>query len=257
MLEYTSEELFEFLLQEAEANFSGWDFSYIQGREDQAPLSWSYVSECLYRVRKASALLDMDTGGGEIFSRFAPFPTVTFATEAYPPNIPIARSRLEPLGVQVVPLEEEEPRQLPFESQAFDLVLNRHGYYWAPEIARILRPGGVFLTQQVGNRNDIGIRVLLGAPDAVPIENWDDLASATRAFQEAGLKVTKSLEEIYPQRFYDVGALVYQLKAVPWQIPDFNVRGYFECLKSIHRQIRQDGYVEVLEHRFLLIAEKP
>lgn len=255
-INFSSDDLFEFLLQEVEAHFSGWDFSYIDGREADVPLRWSYVSESLLRVRKSRALLDMDTGGGELFSRFAPFPPVTFATEAYVPNIPIARARLEPLGVQVVPLTDEEPRRLPFEDCTFDLILNRHGYYWEPEISRILQPGGVFLTQQVGNRNDIGIRELLGAPDAVPIDEWEDLEGAVRAVQLAGLRVTKQLEDIYPQRFYDVGALVYQLKAVPWQIPDFSIEGYFDRLKTIHIQIQREGFVDVLEHRFLLIAEK-
>jgi SAM-dependent methyltransferase len=256
VLDLNSDELFEFLLEEAETHFSGWDFDYIAGREAQAPLRWSYVSEALLRVRKSKALLDMDTGGGEVLARFTPFPTMAYATEGYAPNVPIARERLEPLGVTVVALAADEPRRLPFEDQTFDLILNRHGYYRAPEVSRLLAPGGVFLTQQVGNRNDIGIRELLGAPDAMPIEAWDDLQKAIKALQATGLEITKALEDIYPQRFYDVGALVYQLKAVPWQVPGFRVVDFFERLKTIHEQIQKDGFVDILEHRFLVIAKK-
>ena len=36
----------------------------------------------------------------------------------------------------------------------FDLVLDRHSSYWADEVARILEPGGRFLTQQVGGNRD-------------------------------------------------------------------------------------------------------
>lgn len=256
MIDFSSEELFEFLIVEAEAHFSGWDFSYISDRESQAPLRWSYISEALLRVRKSQAVLDMDTGGGEIFSYFAPFRAAAYATEAYAPNIPIARERLEPLGVVVIPLGEEEPNQLPFEPDTFDLVLNRHGYYWEPELTRILQPGGLFVTQQVGNRNDIGIQQLLGAPDADANLEWADLSRAAANLQSAGFQIIKHLEDIYPQRFYDVGAIVYQLKAVPWQIPDFSVEKYFEQLKAIHETIQQVGYVDVLEHRFFIIAQK-
>jgi len=224
-LNYSSDELFDFLIQEAEAHFSGWDFSYIEGREVQAPLRWSYVSEALLRVRKSTAVLDMDTGGGEIFSRFAPFPPVARATEAYAPNLPIARERLEPLGVKVTAIEGEETKQLPFEDNVFDLILNRHGYFWAPEIHRISQLDGIFLTQQVGNRNDIGMRGLLGAPDAGVIEAWDDLGRAVEKLEGVGFHILKQVEDIYLQRFYDVGAIVYQLKAVPWQIPDFTFYG--------------------------------
>ena len=257
-LEYTSDQLFEFLVSEAEAKFSGWDFSYIADREAQAPLRWSYVSEALLRVRRSSAVLDMDTGGGEMFSYFAPFPSKTFATEAYLPNIPIARNRLKPLGVKVIQIEEVEtgPQYLPFEDNFFDLVLNRHGYYWPPELNRVLQAGGIFLTQQVGDRNDVGIRQLLGAPNAYPNVEWEDLAESVSNLEQAGFQIHKQLEDIYPQRFFDVGAIVYQLKAVPWQIPDFTIDKYFERLKEIHMQIQHDGYVDVLEHRFFIIAKK-
>lgn len=255
--EYTSNELFHFLIKEVEAHFSGWDFSYLDDRQAQTPLRWSYVSEALLRVRKANAVLDMDTGGGEMFSRFAPFPPIAYATESYAPNVPIARRRLEPLGVEVVVLGEEEPRTLPFKAQMFDLILNRHGFYWPSELGRIIKPGGVFLTQQVGNCNDIGIRQLLGAPDPEPIEAWDDLPKAWASLEQAGFHILKGLEDIYPQRFYDVGAIVYQLKAVPWQIPDFTIQGYFKQLKEVHHQIELHGYVDVLEHRFFILAQMP
>jgi SAM-dependent methyltransferase len=256
MMDFSSEELFEFLIAEAEAHFSGWDFSYIAERESQAPLRWSYVSEALLRVRKSRAVLDMDTGGGEMFSYFAPFPPVAYATEAYAPNIPIACERLEPLDVVVIPLDEEESRKLPFEPDTFDLVLNRHGYYWETELSRILQPGGQFVTQQVGNRNDIGIRKLLGAPNTSADSEGADLSRAITNLQSAGFRIIKQLEDIYPQRFYDVGAIVFQLKAVPWQIPDFSVENYFEQLLAIHETIQQAGYVDVHEHRFFIIAEK-
>jgi SAM-dependent methyltransferase len=259
IINFTSVELFEFLISEAHAHFSGWDFSYIAEREDQAPLRWSYVSEALMRVRKSQALLDMDTGGGELFSRFAPFPAQTYATEAYPPNVPIARQRLEPLGVQVIQVDEDgsPDHRLPFGDDFFDLLLNRHGYYWPPELYRVLQPGGVFLTQQVGDRNDVGIRQLLGAPGAFPNIEWADLAEAVSNLKQTGFRIIKQLEDLYLQRFYDVGAIVYQLKAVPWQIPDFSVEQYFERLKEIHGQIQRDGFVDVEEHRFFIIAEKP
>jgi SAM-dependent methyltransferase len=168
----------------------------------------------------------------------------------------IARDRLQPLGVEVIALEKDEPNELPFESDFFDLVLNRHGYYWEPELHRILQPGGVFITQQVGDRNDIGIRKLLGAPDASINIEWADLDEAVSNLKASGFQILKALEDIYPQRFYDVGAIVYQLNAIPWQIPDFCVENYYEQLQAVHEQIQQVGYVDVLEHRFFIIAQK-
>ena len=104
-----NQELFDFLMAEANYPFEGWNFSHITatGRMAEAPLSWSYASKLLTRLRKAHSLLDMGTGGGEFLSSLQPLPPLTCATEGYAPNIPVARQRLEPLGVQVYEVGED------------------------------------------------------------------------------------------------------------------------------------------------------
>ncbi len=69
-------------------------------------------------------MLDMGTGGGEFLSSLAPFPPYTCATEAYPPNVPIAKARLEPLGIEVFQISEDN--FLPIPDNTLDLVINRH-----------------------------------------------------------------------------------------------------------------------------------
>ena len=74
-------ELFDFLISEADHPFSGWDFSYISDRVVNAPLTWSYTSMLLPLIRKAESLLDIGTGGGEFLSSLVPLPKHTCATE--------------------------------------------------------------------------------------------------------------------------------------------------------------------------------
>jgi SAM-dependent methyltransferase len=62
--------------------------------------------------------------------------------------VPIAKERLEPLGVEVFQIENDN--ELPFANETFDFVLNKHESYSVSEVKRILRPDGLFLTQQVG-----------------------------------------------------------------------------------------------------------
>src|SRR5579859_747197 len=102
-------ELFDFLMAEAAYPFEGWNFSHITktDRMAEAPLSWSYASKLLIRLRKAQSLLDMGTGGGEFLSSLQPLPPLTCATEGYAPNVPVARQRLAPLGVQVYEVGED------------------------------------------------------------------------------------------------------------------------------------------------------
>ena len=96
------------------APFSGWDFSWLGRRSSTEPLPWSYrreVARYAGSAGSAAAMLDMGTGGGEVLSRLwpllAPRPTRTVATEAWPPNVPVAAARLRPLGIPVV--QNEDP----------------------------------------------------------------------------------------------------------------------------------------------------
>ena len=82
--------------------FSGWDFSYLEGRmvEDQAP--WSYTTRAAELMRQVRSAIDLDTGGGEVLLKLRPaWPARMAATEAYPPNFRLASERLGALGVAV------------------------------------------------------------------------------------------------------------------------------------------------------------
>src|SRR5258707_799699 len=98
------------------APFSGWDFSWLEGRrveEEDTETTWDYDERARKRIQSAASLLDLGTGGGERLSRLGPFPPFAVATEAYGPNVPVATRQLQPLGVQVV-LTHPGVQLLPF-----------------------------------------------------------------------------------------------------------------------------------------------
>ncbi|MGV8968331.1 MAG: methyltransferase domain-containing protein [Cellulomonas sp.] len=126
------------------APITGWDFSWLIGRADCEDLPWDYMARARRAVSHATCLLDIDTGGGEVLASLAPLPAA-IATEPYPPNVPIATARLGPLGVNV---RAGTAAALPVGAGEVDLVLNRHGALDPSEIARVLAPQGVFLTNR-------------------------------------------------------------------------------------------------------------
>ncbi|MGM0411676.1 MAG: hypothetical protein ACQEQF_13065 [Bacillota bacterium] len=63
-------------------------------------------------------------------------------------------------------------------------------------------------------------------------------------------------EEFPGLRFYDIGAIIYYLKAVPWQISNFSVNRYYDSLKKIHNKIQKKGFIDIEEHRFMIVAKK-
>ncbi len=245
---------FEFFLEEKDTDFSGWDFSFLtqSRRMEEFPLNWNYYNEVRNYLINSQSLLDMATGGGEFLMRLSPLPEKTEATEGYAPNIKVAQENLKPLGVKVHPTEDEYT--LPVKDQDFDLIINRHGSFDPEEIKRVLKPGGHFITQQVGGLNDLELNLLLQAPESEFL-GWN-LQAALDQMLSSGFKIIKSKEDITKTRFYDIGAIIYYLHAVPWQIPDFSVEKYREDLYTLHEVLEAQGFFDVTCHRFFFIAKK-
>lgn len=238
---------------EEQQPFAGWNFSHLEGRYHEEQPPWSYEQIARDLLSAADSLLDIGTGGGEkLLELLGALPPITFATEGYPPNVPVARANLEPHGIRVIEYDIEQTPRMPFADEAFALVIDRHTAYDAVEIARILRPGGVFLTQQVDGRELGDLRALFNLESHYLHVN---LQTCRRELQDAGLIVERAEEWVGTATFQDVGALVYFLHAAPWSAPDdFSVARYADTLLRIHYERQPLAFAQ---HRFLLQARKP
>lgn len=232
-----------------QATMTGWDFSWLEGRADGEGPSWDYEQHARTLLPRARSLLDVDTGGGEFLAALAPLPERSVATENWLPNLRLARERLSPLGVEV---HQASGSNLP--TGPFDLILNRHGALDAASIRTALVPGGRLLTQQVGSRNQLELNEALGAPSPRDPGSWN-LSVAVRELEGAGLRVTTAREEMGPYTFRDIGAVVFQLRAVPWQVPGFEPSDHEPALRRLDQHIRATGGFTVHDHRFLIEAQ--
>ena len=261
MSEYkrVDDEAYDRLINEAlEAPFEGWDFSFVRGRVVESQLRWDYRSIVQDYLDGAESALDMGTGGGEFLATLPRLPAQVYATEQYEPNVAVARARLEPLGIQVLYLEEEtDPpfsRNVPLETGSIDVVLNRHESYTPAEVVRILRPGGAFVTQQVGSVDEVTLRQFF-EQRSVRLGNWN-LESAVLELERAGMTVEYADEHIGTTRFSDIGAVVFFLRAIPWLVEGFSVEKYGGQLRRLHARILARGYFESEMHRFVVVARR-
>jgi SAM-dependent methyltransferase len=248
---------FEAMLAHAGGPMQGWDFSYLSRTERMAsePLPWSYGSLVIAAMADAGSMLDMGTGGGEFLSALRPLPLDTHATEGWAPNIPIARKRLEPLGIAVYGFASEDD-PLPFPDQTFDLVINRHEAYDPAEVLRVLRPGGRFITQQVGGESERDLNRLLDTPPEIDYSDWT-LPRAREELTSAGFTLLDAREAFPINRCYDIGALIFYLNATPWHVAGFSVEAFRPKLRELHDRIMREGFIDLRSHRFLLVAEAP
>lgn len=250
------EELLKYWLHEEEiAHIHGWDFSHIHGKfEEERDLPWKYEEIVRRYLRPEMRLLDIDTGGGEFLLSLGHPCNNLAATENYPPNVELCKSKLLSLGIDFQQADGSGP--LPFQDQSFDMVINRHGSFHAGEIARVLKTGGFFITEQVGAENDRElVELLLKDVPQLPFPN-QYLEIARKAFEDAGISAIEASEVFRPIKFWDVGALVWFARIIEWEFPGFNVK---DCLENLYRAqelLETKGVIEGKIHRFLLVGRK-
>jgi SAM-dependent methyltransferase len=250
---------FEQLLDEANSvPTTGWDFSWFDGRATEERPSWAYSRSLTRRIENSHTLLELQTGGGErlaeILSGVKRRPGTIVATEGWSPNAALAKVNLAAYDVSV--LELDDKASLPLPDNAFELVCARHPTTtrWE-EIARVLRPGGIFFTQQIGPGTNRELTEFLMGPQ--PISTSQSPQQAANLAAHAGLEVIDLREESLSVVFSDVGAVVYFLRKVIWTVPDFTVEKYRNRLFALHEHIQQYGDFQSRARRFLIEARKP
>ena len=232
-------------------DFSGWmnfPSTKLVGQE----LPWSYSQRVRELLADAASVLDMGTGGGERFATYVQgFTGRVVATEEWPPNVPIASERLRSLGAQVV---HSRSLVMPFAGASFDLVLNRHEELEPAEVARVLRPGGSVLTQQVEGDNWTELRPFFPRKT----DFGDHFARYCDEFEEHGLTVRHAQEFDRIIAYESLGDLVFMLCITPWTIPDFDPLGAdLPALLEAERRLSKPDGIVVTEGRYMVEARKP
>jgi SAM-dependent methyltransferase len=250
---------FDTLIDEASRQpVDGWDFGWLDGRATEERPSWGYARLLAQRVASSSAVLDLQTGGGEVLSEVlaaaARRPARVVATEGWPPNAALARARLAPLGIDV--MEVADSAELPCESTSFDLVTSRHpsATRWV-EIARVLRPGGSYFAQHVGAGSNHALSEFFLGPQ--PVGQARTLANTVAQAEAVGLAVVDVREESLRVEFFDVGAVVYFLRKVVWTVPGFRATDALDRLRALHELIGREGRFVSQSSRILIEARRP
>lgn len=236
-----------------DAVMEGWDFSRLNGQMDADNPPWNFEADCLAAMNAASRIVDMGTGGAErliaLIEDLDSTDHIVVATEGWEPNVQLARRALEDLGVPVLFYDADQGEDMPFDDESVDLIMCRHEVYDASEIARVLAPGGIFLTQQVSGNDAPEIHDWFNCEFLYPevtLERYEpDLV-------RAGLTIDLAESWEGAMRFKDAEALVTYIGLVPWDAPDFTVE------ENASRLLELDANpFTVTQRRFRIYAIKP
>lgn len=246
-------ELKELWKKEEQATFKGWDFSYLENRWDEEELPWNYEEILKKYLKPEYKLLDMGTGGGEFLLSLKHPYNNTSVTEMWIPNVELCKERLEPLGIQVKQVFNDS--ELPFEDNTFDIIINRHASFDIKEVKRILKPDGIFITQQVGGKNNEVLSKAL-IKDIARLYEDNTFDNNLKNLRNNLFEILYANEYSPYLRFKDIGAIVYFAKIIKWEFPNFSVENCFDKLCKLNEELNVKGYIESLEHRYILVCKK-
>jgi len=227
--------------------FSGWRLDPFAPTPIEPAEPWSYSGRAAELLQGAKDVLDLGTGGGEVFeSLCSSFTGRAIATEPWSVNAPVAAARLRPHGTEVVQCSS---LRLPFRDSRFDVVLVRHEELDPSETARVLAPGGRLLTQQTGVDRWQELR-----PFFPRMKDPGDLFPRyRRGLQEAGLAIVQARSHDWKAVYRGLGEIVFLLCLAPWEIPDFDpLSGDLAALLRAEESLSTNGGIVLTESLFLL-----
>jgi len=227
--------------------FSGWSLDPFAPRSIEPAEPWSYTGRAAELLQGAKDVLDLGTGGGEVFETLcSSFTGRAVATEPWSVNAPVAAARLRPHGTEVVQCSS---LRLPFRDSRFELVLSRHEEIDPAETARVLAPGGRLLTQQIGVDRWQELRPFFPRMN----DPGDLFQRYRRGLQEAGLTIVQARSHEWKAVYRGLGEIVFLLCIAPWEIPDFDpLSGDLAALLRAEESLTTNGGIVLTESLFLL-----
>jgi SAM-dependent methyltransferase len=233
---------------------SGWDFARV--RWDRDPTPWQYDDVVRRYLSRGSHVLDIGTGGGEVFLSMAADFGSGIGIDLDPGMIQVANSHRHEQSISHVRFATMDARELQFPDNAFDVVLNRHCFVDVVETARVLRPEGVFVTQQVAKNNTLNIIEAFGwTPSSFGAAWWQPITDLSSSFRELGFRIEVQADYDVSYWFRDLPSLVFWLKAVPLPEP-FDPEKHWRAVKAIVEKNSTTRGIRTNEHRELLVVRK-
>lgn len=223
----------------------GWDFSGM--RVLRQPVPWDYEDVVRRYLRPADSVLDVGTGGGERLASLARSFGSGVGIDIDPELIRLAGENSAAANLDFRVCSE----RLETVAETFDVITDRHAPLDLAAVAVHLKPGGYFITQQVGERNMACVQTVLRRTAGEPSIRPADIAAS-------GLRLLAFLEYDVEYVVRDIESLIFWLKGLDCLHADVQGADALASAAILNRilagNVDERGFV-TNEHRYLAIAQ--
>ncbi|ENH96333.1 hypothetical protein J416_11417 [Gracilibacillus halophilus YIM-C55.5] len=233
------------------AQIIGWDFSqlHVQSYGER----WDFFQEVEKLVKRTDKVLDIGTGDGSKLASFASDVEIIIGIDDSTEMIKQAKKKNDFHNIQFHVMNS---KTLDFPNQSFDIVSCRHAPFVASEVERVLKPNGVFLTQQVSEGDKQNIVSIFQRGQHQCREKGHLLQRYMNQLTEAGFSNLYTDTYVATEYYQTAEDLLFLLQHTPI-IPDFGQKK--EDAQKFDRLVQDyqtTKGIQTNSERFLIVARK-
>ncbi|MFD2211886.1 class I SAM-dependent methyltransferase [Virgibacillus halophilus] len=197
---------------------NGWDFSDV--KVTSTGVSWNFFNEVQGLCKSSDIILDIGTGGGESLLGISSSALLLVGIDLSNGMIETANANLQKSDICNVRFIQMDADRLQFPDDFFNVVSCRHSPFHANEIARVLKSGGTFITQQVCENDKRNLKTFFNRGQSFGEKEGTLKKRYVEELKTAGFSEMKVFDYDATEYYQRPEDLIFLLKHTPI-IPNF------------------------------------
>lgn len=236
--------------KKAAAN-KGWVFEHSKNTEFEC--EWGDIYEYVLGSIKLEGMkvLDIGTADGLKFFKLSPYIKEGIGIDSEKSMVELAKKHKQEKGIENIEFITMDTGKMDFDNESFDLITSRHAPFSMKEVHRLLKPGGIFITQQVHERDKQNLKDVFNRGQNFDNPTDEYLNKLVKEANEIGFSEIESQKSSIDYFFNSRNHLVDFLTYTP-VIPDFNSEEEMPIVDNFIDQNSQDEGIRSNSERFLL-----
>lgn len=232
---------------------NGWDFSSVKCTAEGNGID--LYSDVVQHCSPSTLLLDIGTGGGEAVLSISEKALLLVGIDQSSGMIGTALRNLKQSNTDNVRFLEMSAEKLDFPDGFFDVVSCRHSMFDAAEVARVLKKGGIFLTQQVAENDKTNLKQAFGRGQSLGVQAGTLMQQYVDELIKAGFTGIQPVAADVTEYYETAEDLIFLLKHTPI-IPQFGESdGDFKVLKTFIEENQSEKGIRTNSARFMITAK--
>ena len=232
----------------------GWDFSKLQVVSKGE--KWKFYDVVVKKSPNNSNLLDIGTGGGRRILKVASHFKFVIGIDLSESMIHTANNNLKRSKERNTKFFVMDAFDLRFPNNSFDIASCRHSPFSLQEVFRVLKSGGIFLTQQVSEGDKLNIKQVFGRGQNFDVKDGTAKNKYVHKLKKSGFEKIEVFEYNAKEWYKTPKDLIFLLQNTPI-IPGFGKQKEdFVLLSKFIDRYTTDKGILTNSKRYMIVAKK-